>query len=195
MATSSRLRFRRSEDEVVIDLAAAQEDALHLGRIDGVVGNDALERARSRGRRAGSTASGCRRSDFGREDDERLAPGALHLAAEHVEELRGRREVADLDVVLGRELQEALDARARVLRPLALEAVRQEQDEPAEPRPLVLGGHDELIDDDLRGVRRSRRTAPPTRRACPADRASSRTRSRARRPRSAESRRSRNARR
>src|SRR3982074_2725580 len=55
-----------------------------------------------------------------REDDERLAPDALHLAAQHVEELRRGRQIADLNVALGGAPQTALDARAPVPRPLAL---------------------------------------------------------------------------
>ena len=46
-----------------------------------------------------------------------------------MEVLRRRRGVADLDVVLGGEGEEALDAGARVLGTLALEAVGQQQDE------------------------------------------------------------------
>ena len=64
----------------------------------------------------------------------------------------GGRRLADLQVVLGRELQEALDARARVLGPLPLVAVRQQQHEPGEQPPLVLAGGEELVDDDLRAV-------------------------------------------
>src|SRR5205807_330196 len=60
--------------------------------------------------------------------------------------------VADLDVVGRAELQEALDARARMLWAGALVTVRQEHDEPGEAHPLVFGGHDELIDDHLRAV-------------------------------------------
>ena len=86
------------------------------------------------------------------EDDERLSPRAEHLAAEAVEQLRRRRQVANLDVVRGRELQEALDAGARVLRTGALVAVGQEEREAGKPEPLVLGGDDELVDDDLRAV-------------------------------------------
>ncbi len=99
------------------------------------------------------TASGCRSSDLGVKTTSGLRQGRLHLPAQHVEELRRRRQVADLDVVLGGELQEPLDARARVLGPLPLEAVRQEQDEARQARPLVLGRDDELVDDDLRRVR------------------------------------------
>jgi hypothetical protein len=81
-----------------------------------------------------------------------LRQGRKHLAAQHVEELRGRGEVADLDVVLGAVRQEALEPRARVLGPLALVPVRQEQHEPGEALPLVLARRDELVDDDLRAV-------------------------------------------
>jgi hypothetical protein len=76
---------------------------------------------------------------LGRHDDQGLAPRAQHLAAQRVEDLRRRREVAHLDVVLGAELQEALEARARVLGPLALEAVREQQHEARQAVPLVLG--------------------------------------------------------
>jgi hypothetical protein len=49
--------------------------------------------------------------------------------------------------------QEALQARAGVLGALALEAVRQkEHHQAAQAVPLVLGAHDELVDDDLRAV-------------------------------------------
>ena len=89
---------------------------------------------------------------LGREDDERLAPGAQRLAAQQVEILRGGRGLADLDVVARGELQVALDAGAGVLRALAFVAVRQQQHEAAEQAPLVFAGGDELIDDDLRAV-------------------------------------------
>ena len=85
------------------------------------------------------TAVGVTQQALRRHDDERLAPRAQHLPAQRVEDLRRRGQVADLDVVLGAQLQEALEARARVLRALALEAVRQEQHEAAEAVPLVFG--------------------------------------------------------
>ena len=49
-----------------------------------------------------------------------------HLPAKDVEILTRRGHIANLDIVLGRQLQEPLDAGARVLRPLALVAVRQQ---------------------------------------------------------------------
>ena len=89
---------------------------------------------------------------LGGEDDERLAPGEQRLAAQQVEVLRRGRGLADLHVVLGAELEVALDAGARVLRPLPLVAVRQQQHDAGEQVPLVLAGGDELVDDDLRAV-------------------------------------------
>ena len=57
-------------------------------------------------------------------DDQWLAPRAHDLPAEEVEVLAGRRRDGDLDIVLCRLLEEALQACAGVLRALALEAVR-----------------------------------------------------------------------
>ena len=76
----------------------------------------------------------------------------MHLAAEGVEVLRRRGQVADLHVVLGAELEEALEARARVLGALALVAVREEQHEAAHALPLRLRAGEELVDDHLRAV-------------------------------------------
>ena len=53
-----------------------------------------------------------------RHDDQRLAEGLAHLPAQHVEHLRRRRGHAHLHVVLGAQLQEALEARRGVLRAL-----------------------------------------------------------------------------
>src|SRR5213594_709725 len=89
---------------------------------------------------------------FGAHEDEGLAEVAVHLTAESMEVLRRRGQVADLHVVLGAELEEPLQPRARVLRPLPLVAVRQEQHDAARPLPLRLGAGDELVDDDLRDV-------------------------------------------
>ena len=83
---------------------------------------------------------------------ERLADLAPHLTAQQVEVLRRRRRVDDLDVVLGAHREEALDASRRVLGPLALVAVRQQHDEARRLAPLVFGGDEELVDDDLRAV-------------------------------------------
>src|SRR5215471_20199172 len=69
-----------------------------------------------------------------------------------MEELAGGRGVRDPDVLLRRRLQEPLEPGARVLRPVALVAVRQEQREPESLTPLRQAGDDELVEDDLRAV-------------------------------------------
>ena len=51
-----------------------------------------------------------------------------------------------------RQLQIPLDARARVLRPLPLIAMRQQHHQAREQVPLRLARRDELVDDDLRAV-------------------------------------------
>ena len=64
--------------------------------------------------------------------------GLAHLPAQQMKVLRGRRQVADLDVLLGAELQVPLDARARVLRALALVPVGKQEREARDLAPLVL---------------------------------------------------------
>src|ERR1700722_6139224 len=89
---------------------------------------------------------------LGSEDDQRLAPVAQGLAAQQMEILCGVRRLRDLDVVLGSELKEALDAGAGMFRSLAFVAVGQEQDDAGEQVPLGLAGADELVDDGLGNV-------------------------------------------
>ena len=50
----------------------------------------------------------------------------------------GRGAVGDLQIVLGAQLQIALEPRGAVLGPLPLEAVREKQDEAAGTQPLGL---------------------------------------------------------
>ena len=87
-----------------------------------------------------------------RHHDQRLAEVAAHLAAQRVE-IVGRRGRHDhLPVVLGGELQVALEPRRAVLRPLPLVAVRQQHHQAVHAQPLALARADELVDDDLRAV-------------------------------------------
>ena len=106
-----------------------------------------------------------------RHHHEGLAEVAADLAAQRVEVLRGRRQVRDLQVVLGAELQEALEPRARVLGALALVAVRQEHDQTRRAAPLLLAARDELVDDDLRAVREVAELRLPQREPVRVDRA------------------------
>src|SRR5713101_28450 len=89
---------------------------------------------------------------FRREDDQRFAPRAAHLPAQHVKILRGGRRLADLHVVFGGELHEALETGAGMFRALAFVAVWEKHDETRRQIPLVLAGADELVDDYLRAV-------------------------------------------
>src|SRR3546814_15892231 len=54
---------------------------------------------------------------------------------------------------LGAQLQEALDARRRMLRSLTFIAVRQEYRQTAKAPPLRLAGGNELVEQHLRAVR------------------------------------------
>ena len=72
--------------------------------------------------------------------------------AEEMEVLRRRAGRNDADVLLGRELQEALEPRARVLGAVALVAVRQQQGEPRGLAPLREARDEKLVRDDLRAV-------------------------------------------
>src|SRR5437867_1370199 len=89
---------------------------------------------------------------FRSHDDKWLAPRANDLAPQTMKVLRRGGGINDLQVVLGGEVEETLEPRARVLGPLPFEAVRQEQDQPAEPLPLIFRAGDELVDDWLGGV-------------------------------------------
>ena len=62
------------------------------------------------------------------------------------------RRLRDLNIVLGGELDEALDSRAGMFRALAFVAVGQEHDDTGEQVPLGFSGADELVDDGLRDV-------------------------------------------
>src|SRR5207244_3038716 len=99
-------------------------------------------------RRSGSGAEQALR----REQDERLPPPAERLAAQDVEALRGGRGLDDLQVVVRGRGEEPLEARARVLRPLPLVPVRQQEDEAREEPPLRLRAGHELVHDHLRAV-------------------------------------------
>ena len=78
--------------------------------------------------------------------------GRRSLGAKQVEVLRGRRGDRQPEVAARAQREEPLDAGRGVLGPLALVAVGQEQDESGVLAPLVLGGHQEVVDDDLRTV-------------------------------------------
>src|SRR5215472_9995555 len=86
---------------------------------------------------------------FGSKNNERLSPATQCLTAQQMEILSGGRGLADLNIVLGRELKVSLNACARVLRPLAFITVRQQHHQSGKQSPFVLAGNNELINDDL----------------------------------------------
>ena len=98
------------------------------------------------------TANLFRSSDFGRHQDQRLPEVAPHLPPEDVKIIGRRGAIGDLEVVLGAELQIALEPRRAMLGPLPFEAVRKQQHEAARAQPLGFAGGDELVDDALRAV-------------------------------------------
>src|SRR4029453_5372263 len=91
---------------------------------------------------------------LGRHHDQWLAPRPQDLPPQEMKELRWRAGVANLDAVFRSEGKKTFQARAGMLGSLPFEAMGQEQPDPREPPPFVLCAHDELIDDDLRGVRK-----------------------------------------
>src|SRR2546421_10646261 len=131
--------------QLVINFPSAKQDAIDLSRdFRRFVPNDALEIS------AGAIFESRNylwmpQETFGRHDDQRLTPRAQHLAAQTMEILGRCGRVSHLQVVLGGEMKEALEAGAGMFRALSFVTVRQQQDQTAEPLPFVLGACDELI--------------------------------------------------
>src|SRR5262249_978703 len=138
--------------KIIINFAGAKDDAFH------VVDRTSFRRAESCFEAAVDKFFSRRRRIFGaqqtlrRSDDEGFDEIAFHLAAQHMKILCSGRKIADLDVVLGTLLEEALDARTGMLRPLAFVAMREQQHDPAGLLPLRFCRNDELINDCLRSV-------------------------------------------
>ena len=128
-ATPRRLAAQLVPDDVVVHLAAAEDEPLDVARDRPRVVEDRLERPLGeileRRRRLAQPQEALRRHH-----DKRARGRVERLAAQQMEELRGGRAVDDADVVLGGELEEALEPRARVLRAVALVAVREQEREP-----------------------------------------------------------------
>ena len=154
MATSSILRLRRSATRSKYDLARAENDAAHVRAVDELIGlgEDAAERAVRPEIGERRDAILVTQQRLRRHHHQRLAEGAAHLATQRMVIVGWRRRIDDLPVVLGGELQVALETRGAVLRSLALVAVRQQQHETRHAQPLALARADELVDDDLRAV-------------------------------------------
>src|SRR5215470_13278552 len=142
----------RAQD-VVVDLARARDDASHRRRLERVdLADHRLEAALRELLQARHRLALAQQRLRGHHD-QGLAERPHHLPPQQVEDLRGCRRHAHLDVVLGAELEVPLEPRRRVLRPLPLVAMRQQQREAAHPCPLRLARGDELVDHHLRAVR------------------------------------------
>ena len=137
--------------DVVVDLPGAEDETAYGvvvgGRIVQHLPERALGKVSQRRGRLLQTEKALRRHH-----DQRPCPRLQRLTAQQVEVLSGSRAVRDADVLLRRALEEPLETRARVLRPVALVAVREEQGQSRELAPLGEPGGDELVDDDLRPV-------------------------------------------
>src|SRR5262245_49177437 len=148
--------------EIVIDLAGADDHAADgiIGRkLDdlagqelGIVPQEAMEARAGAELGQGRDHALVTKQRFRRHQDEGLAELAVELAPQDVKIIRGRGAVRDLPVVLGAELEIALEPRRGMFRPLALIAMRQQEDEPRHAEPFALARGNELIDDDLRAV-------------------------------------------
>src|SRR5439155_23298999 len=86
------------------------------------------------------------------ENDERFAPSPQRLSTQQVEILSGVGRLADLEIITGGELQESLNASARMLGPLAFISMRQKQHKAGKQSPLVFTRADELVDNCLADV-------------------------------------------
>ena len=138
-------------DDVVVDLPGAENEPAHALVVGLRVVDDGQEGAVGELlERRGSLLEP--EQALRGHHDERPGARVERLPAQQVEILRGGRAVGDPDVLLGGELQEPLEARARVLRAVALVAVRQQQREPRGLTPFREAGDEELVEDDLRAV-------------------------------------------
>src|SRR5215216_4462976 len=112
-------------DQIVIDLPAAEQNPAHArGPLRALVSDDGPKPA---ARQLFNRGSGFGKAEqaLGRYQNERLAYVLPRLAAQHMKILSGGRAVDHLHVLLRAELQEPLDARARMLGPLPFIPVGQ----------------------------------------------------------------------
>ena len=77
----------------------------------------------------------------------------MDLAAQGVEIVGRRRQVAHLHIVFGAHLQVALKPGRGMLRTLTFIAMRQQHDETRHAQPFALARRNELVEENLRAVR------------------------------------------
>ena len=115
--------------EVVVDLPRAEDEPPHLGLIGCRIVEHRPETAlREVDERRGGLLQP--QEPLRRHHDQRPRGGVEGLAADQVEVLGRRGRVRNPDVLLGGELQEALETGARVLGTVPLVAVREQQCQP-----------------------------------------------------------------
>src|SRR5262245_20438249 len=126
--------------EIVIDLAGTVDHAADgvvrherdglVGEELGVVPQEAMEARAGAELGQGRNHALVTEQRFRRHQDQGLAKLAMELTPQDVKVIGGRGAVRDLPIILGAELEIALEPRRGMFRPLALIAVRQQQDEP-----------------------------------------------------------------
>ena len=124
--------------QVVVDLARAEHHAAHARRVGAARRRSPARSGPRPAPASDETQRGWRSRLLGVKTTSGFSTGSRPCQAQQVEVRGGRRGIGHAHVVLGAEGQEALDARARVLGPLALVAVRQQQHEAARLAPLRL---------------------------------------------------------
>src|SRR5579883_3552239 len=151
-----RFSFIAGGQQVIVDLSGANDDSSDLRRIRAGVVYDLAECAAGKLIQHGHSL-GMPQHALGRKNDQRLADAApvmtaVHLPPQHVKVLRRSAEIHNLDVIVGAQLQEALNTRAGMLRTLSFVAVRRSEERAAGLAPLRLCADDELVNHDLRAV-------------------------------------------
>mmetsp|Transcript_9838 Transcript_9838/g.19622 ORF Transcript_9838/g.19622 Transcript_9838/m.19622 type:complete len:324 (+) Transcript_9838:185-1156(+) len=161
-------------DQIIVHLAGTEDEALNLVVGEQLVVEAFLDDAAEDGALVellhAAHALRVPQQALGRNHHQRLAEAPHDLSAEDMVVVGRRREVDHLHVglldlhsplllhvgddvgVLVAKLQEPLNACRGVLGALALVSMREEEDQPALPQPLLLSGNDELVDDHLRCV-------------------------------------------
>ena len=155
-------RVRRTRLEQIVEhLAAATNDPADFVRIEHLalrnhVQKLTLGKVGQRRNRKAVTQKTLRRHY-----DKRLARVTQHLPAKHMKHLRGIGRHAHLHIVFGAQLQKALESGGRMLWPLPLVAVRQQQRQSAQASPLGFARTNELIDYYLGAVDKIAKLAFP----------------------------------
>jgi len=159
-------------EEIVVDLARAEDQFLHavgLFSSRSIIWDDPLEAAALVEVLERTPSQRMAEQRLWRKVDQRLAEAHFHLAAQTMEEIRGRGQVGhnpvdvhqlaghkvgitgiriDIRIIVA-HLQEALNPPGGVLRAHAFHAVRQEQHNTGLAHPLGLATGYESVDDAL----------------------------------------------